>query len=81
MTLVHLLNKLLFFQLLWFHHLIERREVNTNSEAKHTKVLGNEEVLKRDNTKNHSDNTKEDDSENPKKKFKDISKAAKETYD
>ena len=38
-------------------------------------------ILIRDNTKNISDNTKEDDSEKAKKKLKDISNADKETYD
>ena len=62
-------------------HLIQRREVNTTSEAKHTKVLAIEKDLKTDNTKNVSDNTKEDDSENSKKKVKDISNTGKETYE
>ena len=47
--------------------MIQRREVKTTSEAKHTKLLENEKVLKTDNTKNISENTKEDDSENFKK--------------
>ena len=40
--------------------MIHRGEVNKTSEAKHTKVLANEEVLKTDNTKNISDDTKEE---------------------
>ena len=44
------------------------KNVNTTSEAKHTKVLGNEQVLKKDIMKNFSENTVEDDSENSKKK-------------
>ena len=55
-------------------HLIQRREVNTTSKAKHTEVLGNE-----DNTKHVSDNTKEDETENFKKKLKDISNTNKES--
>ena len=62
-------------------HLIQRREVNTTSKAKHTKVLRNGKDLKTDIMKNVSDNTKEDDSENPKKKLKDISNRDKETYE
>ena len=50
----------------------QRSEVNTTSEAKHTKGLETEEVHKTDNTKNISDNTKEDESENSKKKLEDI---------
>ena len=61
--------------------MIQRREVNTTSEAKHTKVLGNEEALKTDNMKNVRDNTKEDDRENSRKKLKDISNTNKETYE
>ena len=47
-----------------------KKEVNTNSEAKQTNVLGNKKPLKTDKTKNVSDNTKEDDSENSRKKLK-----------
>ena len=50
------------------------------SEPKHPKVFGIEEVLKTDNTENFSDNTKEDDSENSKKKLKDVSKTDEENY-
>ena len=64
---------------MWCQHLIQRREVNTTSEAKHTEVLGNEEALKTDNTKHVSDNTKEDETENFKKKLKDISNTNKES--
>ena len=60
--------------------MIQRREVDTISETKHTTVLENEEALKPDNTKNFSDNTKEEDSENSNKKLKDISNTDKETY-
>ena len=56
-----------------------KKEVNTNSEAKQTDVLGNKELLKTDKTKNVGDNTKEDDSENSKEKLKDISNTDKET--
>ena len=41
-------------------HLIQRREVNTTFESKHTNVLANEEVLKTDNMKNVCDNAKEE---------------------
>ena len=58
--------------------MIHRKEVNTTSAAK--QVLGNEEALKTDNTKHVSDNTKEDETENFKKKLKDISNTNKETY-
>ena len=61
-------------------HLIQRKEVNTTSESKHPNVFGIEEVLKTDNMENFSDNTKEDDSGNSKKKLKDISNTDKETY-
>ena len=47
-----------------------KKEVNTNSEAKQTNVLGNKEPLKTDKTKNVGDNTKEDESENSKKNWK-----------
>ena len=60
-----------------WQHLIQRRNFNTTSEAKHTKVLGNEIPLNTDNTKNVTDNTKEDDSENQKKKLKGISNKTK----
>ena len=53
---------------------------NTNSEAKLTNVLGNKEPFKTDKTKNVGDNTKEDESENSKKKLKGISNTDKETY-
>ena len=43
--------------------------------------FGLKKFLKIDNTENGSDNTKEDDSENPKKKLKDISNTNKETYE
>ena len=68
-------------KLLSCQHLIQRGEFNTTSEAKHTKVLDNEEVLKTDNKKNVIDNAKEDDSENSQKKIKDISNTNKETYE
>ena len=58
-----------------WQHIIPRKE------PKHTKVFGIEEVLKTDNTENGSDNTKDDDSENPKKKLKEISNTHKETYE
>ena len=43
--------------------------------------LGLKKYLKTDNTENGRDNTKEDDSDNPKKKLKDISNTDKETYE
>ena len=52
----------------------------TTSKAKYPNVFWTEEVLKTDNMENFSDNTKEDDSENSKKKLKDISNTDKETY-
>ena len=64
---------------MWWQQLLQRKEVNTNSEAKQTNVLGNKEPLKTDKTKNIGDNTKEDDSENSKEKLKDISNTDKET--
>ena len=54
-----------------------KKEVQTISEPKHTNVFGTEEFLKTDNAENFSDNTKEYDSENFKKKLKDISNADK----
>ena len=59
----------------------QKKEVNVNSEAKQTHVLGNKEPLNTDNTQNVGDNTKENDSENSKKKLKDISNTNKETYE
>ena len=44
------------------------------------KSLAIEKDLKTENTKKFSDNTKDDDSENLKKKLKDISNTDKETY-
>ena len=61
-------------------YLIQNREVNTTSEAKHTKVLGDED-LKIDNTKNVSANTKENDSENSKNELKDVSNTDNKTYE
>ena len=61
--------------------MIQRREVNTTSEAKNTKVLGNEEVLITDITKNISDITKEDDGKNSKKILKDILNTDKKMYE
>ena len=43
--------------------------------------MRNEKPLKTDKTKNLGDKTKEDDSENSKKKLKDISNTDKETYE
>ena len=59
--------------------LIQRKETNTSSKAKYPNVFGIEETLKTDTTEIFSDNTKEDDSENFKKKLKDISNTDKET--
>ena len=61
--------------------LIQKKEVETISEPKHPNVFGIEEVLITDNMENFSGNTKEDDSENSKKKLKDISNADKESYE
>ena len=44
-------------------------------------LVGIEEVLETDNTKNFSDNTKEDEIEKSKKKLKYISNTDKETYE
>ena len=59
---------------MWCQQLLQKKEVNTNSEAKQTNILGNKEPLKTDKTKNLGDNTNEDDGETSKKKLKDISK-------
>ena len=53
----------------------------SHNPFQHTKVFGIEEVLKTDNTENGSDNTKDDDSENPKKKLEDILNTYKEIYE
>ena len=58
-----------------------KKEVKTVSEPKHTNVFGTEEFLKTDNAENSSENTKEDDSENFKKKLKDISNTDKKIMD
>ena len=68
-------------QLPSYQHLIQNREVITTSEAKHTEVSAIEDDLKTDSMKNVIDNTKEYDSENSKKKLKDISNTDKETYE
>ena len=57
-----------------------KKEVQTISEPKHTNVFGTEEFLKTDNAENFSANTKENYSDNFKKKLKDISNTDKETY-
>ena len=59
---------------------LKKKNVKTTSEPNYTKVFEIEEVLKTDNTENFSDNTKEADSENSKKKLKNISNTDKETY-
>ena len=59
-------------------YLSQRKELKSTSEAKQTKVLGNEEPLRTDKTKNVGDNTKKDDSENSKGKLKDIPNTDKE---
>ena len=56
--------------------LIERKQAVTDSEARQTKVFGNET----DNTGNLSETTKEKQCENSKEKLKDISNTDKETY-
>ena len=72
------------FRMNLVHHFdnnsFQEKNVKT-TEPKHSNVYGIEELLKTDNTENGSDNTKEDDSENPKKKLKDISNRDKETYE
>ena len=78
MTLVHFFNPLVLTQWLFWKHLIKIGEVNKTSQPKHTNVFGIEEVLKTDNTENFSAKTKDDDSENPKKKLKDISNTEKD---
>ena len=50
------------------------------SKPKYPNVFGIEEVLKTDKMENFSDNTNKDDSENSKKKLKDIPNTDKETY-
>ena len=50
----------------------QEKNVKATSEPNHTNVFGIEEVLKTDNTENSSDNTKEDDSENSKKRKTEI---------
>ena len=57
-----------------------KKEVKTVSEPKHTNVFGTEEFLKTDNAENFSANTKENHSDNFKKKLKDISNTDKKTY-
>ena len=59
----------------------QRKDVYTTSEAKQSNVLGNQDPLKPDKTKNNGDNTKEDESEKSKEKLKDISNTDKETYE
>ena len=56
-----------------------KKEVNINSEAKQTNILGNEEPLKTDKTKNVGDDTKQNDRENSKEKLRDMSNTYKET--
>ena len=58
----------------------QEKNFKITSEPKHTNVFGIEEVLKTGNTENGRDNTK-DDSDNPKKKLKEISNTDKETYE
>ena len=80
MILVHFFNPLVLTQRLFWKNLNKIGEVNKTSQPKHPNIFGIEEVLKTDNTENFSANTKEDDSENFKKKLKDISNTDKETY-
>ena len=77
MTLVHAFDNLVLFPHLCWQHLIQEKNVNTTSEPKLTNV----DVLETDNMENSSDYTKEDDSENPKKKLKYVSNTDKETYE
>ena len=79
MTLVHHFNPSVLTWRLFWKNLIKIGEVNKTSQPKHPNIFEIEEALKTDNTENFSENTKEDDSENPKKKLKDISNTGKET--
>ena len=54
--------------------------LTTTSEAKHTRALKIEEILKTNKTNNLSDNIKDDDGETSKEKLKNISNTDKETY-
>ena len=76
----HHVNLSVLIGLLCWKHIIKIGGVNTTSQPKHPNVFGIEETLKKDTTEIFSDNTKEDDSENFKKKLKDISNTDKETY-
>ena len=62
---------------MWCQQLLQKKEVNTNSEVKQPNILGNKEPLKTDKTENVGYNTKEDFSENSEKKLKDISNTDK----
>jgi len=50
--------------------------LTTTSEAKHTRALKIEEILKTNKTNNLSDNIKDDDGETSKEKLKDIPNTA-----
>ena len=73
-----LLTIYFYFKVCADNNSFQEKNVKTTSEPKHSNVFGIEEVLKTDNTENGSTNTKEDDSENPKKKLKDILNTNKE---
>ena len=64
----HHVNLSVLIGLLCWKHIIKIGGVNTTSQPKHPNVFGIEETLKKDTTEIFSDNTKEDDSENFKKK-------------
>ena len=59
----------------------QEKIVKTTSDPKHKNVFWIEEFLKTNNMENCSDNPKEEDSKNSKKKLKDISNTDKETYE
>ena len=56
----------------------ENRRSQQNFLTQTSNVFGIEEVLKTDNAENFSAKTKDDESENPKKKLKDISNTDKD---
>ena len=78
MTLGDNFNPLVLTWRLCWKHLLKIGEVNKTSLPKCPNVFGIEEVLKTDNAENFSAKTKDDESENPKKKLKDISNTDKD---
>ena len=65
MTLVHPFDHLVLFYIC-ADNISKEKNVNTTSEPKHTNIFAIE-VLKTDNMEKDNDNTKDNDSENPKK--------------